>query len=113
MGKRTRCYLLVVATVNVILDATGGRLLNGAAVQSGNYGMRKSDYVYRPTSARDTDAITARVSTKDKDGFAKITGYGIYQGLTDPDFQIAGGSVYAKRALYTNDNEPAQMVQAA
>jgi RTX calcium-binding nonapeptide repeat (4 copies) len=90
----------VAQTFNAVLDATGGRLLNPAEVTTGNYGMRKSDYVYRPSSTRDKDAITFRVSSKDKDGFAKITGHGIYQGLTDSDFQIVGGSNYVKRAVY-------------
>jgi Ca2+-binding RTX toxin-like protein len=90
----------VAQTFNAVLDATGGRLENPGAVTTGNYGMRKSDYVYRPSSTRDKDAITFRVSSKDKDGFAKITGHGIYQGLTDSDFQIVGGSNYVKRAVY-------------
>ena len=38
--------------------------------------------------------------SKQEDAFAKLTGYGIYQGLTDPDFQIIGGSNYVKRAVY-------------
>jgi Ca2+-binding RTX toxin-like protein len=90
----------VAQTFNAVLDATGGRLENPDAVTTGNYGMRKSDYVYRPSSTRDKDAITFRVSSNDKDGFAKITGYGIYQGLTDSDFEIVGGSNYVKRAVY-------------
>ncbi|MCO4093009.1 MAG: hypothetical protein HEQ34_13820, partial [Sphingorhabdus sp.] len=87
-------------TFNDVLEATGGRLARPGDVTAGNYGMRKSDFVYRPTSTQDSNLITYRVSTKDKDAFAKITGYGIYQGLTDPDFQIIGGSNYIKRAVY-------------
>jgi hypothetical protein len=87
-------------TFNDVLEATGGRLARPGDVTAGNYGMRKSDYVYRPTSTEDSNLITYRVSTKDKDAFAKITNYGIYQGLTDPDFQIIGGSNYIKRAVY-------------
>lgn len=85
---------------NAVLDATGGRLADPTAITTGNFGMRKSDYVYRPSSTRDKDAITFRVSSKDKGGFQKITNYGIHQGLTDPDFQIIGGSNYVKRAVY-------------
>jgi Ca2+-binding RTX toxin-like protein len=90
----------VAETFNTVLDAAGGRLQNPAAVSAGNYGMRKSDFVYRPVSTRDTDAISFRISSKQKGAAGKITGYGIYQGLTDPDFQIVGGSNYIKRAIY-------------
>ena len=90
----------VAETLNMVLDATGGRLADPAAITTGNYGMRKSDFVYRPTHTRDKHAITYRVSSKNEDAFAKITGYGIYQGLTDPDFQLIGGSNYVKRAVY-------------
>ncbi|WP_177198552.1 hypothetical protein [Novosphingobium sp. CF614] len=85
-------------TFNSVLLATGGTLLNPEAVQSGNYGMRKKDFVYRPYSTRDKDAITQRF--KGKDAATRLIGYGVYQGLSDPDFQIAGGDTYVKRALY-------------
>ena len=92
----------VAETFNLVLDAAGGSLENPGNITTGNYGMRKSDFVYRPTSTRDKRAITHRVSTKDDEAFAKITGFGIYQGLTDPDFQIIGGSNYVKRAIYNS-----------
>lgn len=92
---------VVAETFNTVLEATGGRLADPSAITTGNYGMRKSDFVYRPTSTRDKDAITYRVSTKNDDAaFEKVTGYGIFQGLTDPDFEIIGGSNYVKRAFY-------------
>ncbi|WP_231736733.1 Calx-beta domain-containing protein [Sphingobium sp. CCH11-B1] len=87
-------------TFNAVLSATGGTLLNPEAVQSGNYGMRKSAFVYRPSSTRDSDAITQKFSGKD--AATRLIGYGVYQGLTDPDFQIAGGDIYVKRALYNS-----------
>ena len=86
-------------TFNAVLVATGGSLLNPEAVQSGNYGMRKKDFVYRPRSTRDSDAITQKFSGKD--AAQKLIGYGIYQGLVDSDFQIVGGDVFVKRALYS------------
>lgn len=92
----------IAATVaggfNGIIAATGGSLLDPEAVQTGNYGMRKKDFVYRPFSTRDKEAITQRFSGKD--GAEKLIGYGLYQGLSDPDFKIAGGDIYMKRALY-------------
>ncbi|HEX8366910.1 MAG TPA: Ig-like domain-containing protein [Allosphingosinicella sp.] len=88
----------VAETFNGLLETVGGTLLNGEAVQAGNYGMRSKTFVYRPTSTRDKDAITRRFSGKD--GAERLISYGIYEGLTDPDFKIAGGDVYAKRALY-------------
>ncbi|HYJ28812.1 MAG TPA: hypothetical protein VEW25_00545, partial [Allosphingosinicella sp.] len=94
----------VAETFNSVLDATGGVLLNPEAVQSGNYGMRKKDFVYRPVSTRDKDAITQRFSGQK--GADRLVGYGVYQGLTDRDFQIAGGDVFAKRALYNTFLDP-------
>ena len=88
----------VSETFNALLSSTGGTLLNPEAVQSGNYGMRKSAFVYKPYSTRDSDAITQKFSGKD--AATRLIGYGVYQGLTDPDFQIAGGDIYVKRALY-------------
>lgn len=90
---------------NSIVGMIGGSLLNPQGVTAGNYGMRGKDYVYRAAtslsgSTQDKDAITYRVNMKQKDAAADIIAYGVYQGLTDPDFQIAGGSVYTKRALY-------------
>lgn len=94
----------VADTFNAVLAATGGTLLNPEAVQAGNYGMRRKEYVYRPVSSRETEDITKRFSGKT--GAQQLIGYGIYQGLQDPDFQIAGGSVYVKRALYNGLSLP-------
>ncbi|MEA3014203.1 MAG: hypothetical protein QOD42_2748, partial [Sphingomonadales bacterium] len=88
----------VAQTFNNILSATGGTLMNPELIQAGNYGTRKADYVYRPASTRDKDAITQRFSGKD--AAQRLIGYGLFQGLTDPDFKIVGGDVYVKRALY-------------
>lgn len=85
-------------SLNGIIAASGGTLLHPAAVQVGNYGMRKKDYVYRPYSTRDEDAITARFSGKT--GADSLVSYGLQRALSDPDFQLAGGSVYVKRAIY-------------
>lgn len=83
---------------NGAILAVGGELLNPEAVQSGNYGMRGSTVVYRPVHTRDKDAITARF--KGKDAPEKLINHGIYHGLSDPDFALAGGDVIIKRALY-------------
>jgi Ca2+-binding RTX toxin-like protein len=90
----------VAETFNMVLDATGSRLAAPEAITTGNYGMRKSDFVYRPIHTRDKHAITYRVSSKDDDAFSRLTGYGIWKGMTDPDFQLIGGSNYVKRAVY-------------
>jgi Ca2+-binding RTX toxin-like protein len=87
-------------TFNAVLSAAGGTLLAPDAVQAGNYGMRKKDYVYRPVSSRDEDTITQRF--EGPDGAKRLIGYGVYQALTDPDFKIAGGDIYVKRALYNS-----------
>ncbi|HEX8480545.1 MAG TPA: cadherin domain-containing protein [Allosphingosinicella sp.] len=87
----------VATSLNGVLAATGGQLTNSGAVQSGNYGMRKSDFVYRPVSTRDKHAITRRFHGDNAP--VQITNYGVWQALSDPDFQITGGDIYAKRAL--------------
>jgi Ca2+-binding RTX toxin-like protein len=94
---------VVSESLNGFLTATGGTLLNPEAVQTGNYGMRKEAFVYRPVSTRDKDAITR--SFKGDDAAQRLISYGISQALADSDFQLAGGDVYVKRALY---NSPAR-----
>ncbi|MHA6318296.1 Ig-like domain-containing protein [Altererythrobacter sp. CAU 1778] len=91
----------VSATFNMVLDATGARLSEPGAIATGNYGMRKSDFVYRPVSTRDKSAITYRVSSKDDDAFAKLTNFGTYTGLTDKNFELIGGNTFVKRAIYS------------
>jgi Ca2+-binding RTX toxin-like protein len=86
-------------TFNAVLDATGGTLLDPRSVQSGNYGMRGSKYVYRPISTQDKGAITQSFSGED--GAEKLLRFGIYAGLSN-GFDLAGGDVYAKRGLTGN-----------
>ena len=88
----------VASNFNSVLDLIGGRLADASLVQSGNYGMRKSDFVYRSFSTRDKSAISARFTGK-KAGEA-LANYGTFLGLSDRDFQIIGGDNYTKRALY-------------
>lgn len=92
----------VAGTFNLVLEASGARLLDPSALTTGNYGMRKSDFVYRSISTRHSGAITYRVSSKDENAFSKVTGYGVFKGLTDPDFKLVGGNVFAKRAIYAS-----------
>jgi Ca2+-binding RTX toxin-like protein len=92
----------VAETFNFVLTASGGQLSNPQNIQTGNYGMRKSSYVYRPMSSRDKDAITYKISSKSEGAFDRISAYGIFKGITDPDFQIVGGSNYVKRAIYAS-----------
>src|SRR3546814_2312179 len=81
-------------TINAVLGLTGGALINAYAVEAGNYGMRKKRYVHRDAN----DDIDFSVGGKD--GAAKAIGYGIFNALTDADFQIIGGDIFVKRALY-------------
>ena len=88
----------VAGTLNAVLNASGARLEDPASVQSGNYGMRASNFVYRPVSSRDKHDITA--TFKGKDGFKDLVNYGVTQALSDSDFKLIGGSVIIKRAIY-------------
>lgn len=94
----------VADTFNAVIGAAGGRLENPYAVQSGNYGMRKDKFVYRPVHTRDKDDITAKF--EGKKAAEQLIGYGIYQGLKDSDFRIIGGDPYVKRALYNTMADP-------
>lgn len=89
----------VAETFNGLVAASGGTLLNPAAVQAGSYGMRKSDYVYRRPVG---DKSIIDRSFSGKDGASKLIGYGVYRGIADPNFQIVGGNVYVKRAIYNS-----------
>ena len=82
---------------NAVLSAAGSHLLDPQAVQSGNYGMRKSEFVYRPVHSRDKNAITARFTGKNS--AQQLIDYGTYLGLSSMLSQMAGGDVYVKRAM--------------
>ncbi|MDT7530351.1 cadherin domain-containing protein [Sphingopyxis sp. SE2] len=88
----------VADMLNAVLDMTGGRLENPAAVQAGNYGMRKQDYVYRPYSTQDKGAITKRFTGAD--GMSGLINYGALQAMSSAQFKLLGGNVYQKRAFY-------------
>lgn len=59
--------------------------------------MRKKDFVYRPVHTRDKNAITARF--KGDNGGQELIAHGTYLGLNSMLTQLAGGNIYAKRAL--------------
>ncbi|HYG48209.1 MAG TPA: cadherin domain-containing protein [Allosphingosinicella sp.] len=82
---------------NAVLNFSGSVLVDPSAVQSGNYGMRKSDFVYRPVHTKDKEAITARFSGKT--AAEKLLAHGTYLGLSSMIGQMAGGDIYVKRAL--------------
>jgi Ca2+-binding RTX toxin-like protein len=88
----------VADSLNAIIEATGGTLLDPQAIQSGNYGMRKQDFVYRPVSTRDKSAITKRFTGDN--GLADLINYGTHSAITDGAFKLYGGNIYLKRALY-------------
>lgn len=85
---------------NAVLGTIGGALLTPSTVQTGNYGMRSKDFVYRPYSTRDKGEITARFSGVD--GGQALVAHGTYLGLKDISEQVAGGDIYVKRALATS-----------
>ncbi|WP_459789796.1 cadherin domain-containing protein [Alteriqipengyuania sp. 357] len=87
----------VSVNFNAVLQAAGGKLLDPGSVQTGNYGMRKRDYVYRPYSTTDKDAISAKFSGNN--GAEKLIAHGTFLGLADIDGAIVGGDIYVKRAL--------------
>jgi len=85
------------ANFNSVLDAIGGSLLDPTAVRAGNYGMRKRDFVYRPYSTRNKNAISARFNGDN--GAQLLIAHGTFNGLIDISHSVAGGDVFTKRAL--------------
>ena len=85
-------------TLNAIVANSGGQLIDGNLIQSGNYGMYGKDFVYRPQSSQDKDSITQRF--RGKDAAQNLIEYGVSSAVFDKDFVIFGGDVYVKRALY-------------
>lgn len=86
--------------LNAILELTGGSLFNPSQVEAGNYGMRKKDIVYRLDTAHTKDHVVMRWNGRD--AVASAVKYGIYQAITDKDFKILGGNIFAKRAFANN-----------
>jgi Ca2+-binding RTX toxin-like protein len=86
----------VSSNLNAVLGVVDGTLLDPTRVQAGNYGMRKTDYVYRPTATKDKDAITARFSGTG--GAEQLVAHGTYLALASMVGQLAGGDAYVKRA---------------
>lgn len=79
---------------NNVIGMIGGELIDAQAVQAGNYGTRRKDFVYRPTSTRAKEAITARSRS-----FGDLVGHGAFLGLEDISERLVGGNVFLKRAL--------------
>ncbi|MEO7177606.1 MAG: calcium-binding protein, partial [Allosphingosinicella sp.] len=90
----------VADALNGVLNATGATLLNPELVQAGNYGMRKTDYVYRPKSSRKEEEITA--AFHGKAGASDLINHGSYLALESMIGQLAGGNIYVKRAVLTD-----------
>ena len=87
----------VAEAYNGVIKAVGGVLLDASRVVAGNYGTRKSDYVYRSISTTDVDAISAQF--RGRNAPVDLTTYGVYNGLKSIVSQLAGGDVFTKRAL--------------
>ncbi len=88
----------VSSTLNGIIAASGGSLINPESVVGGNYGTYGKDLVYRPLSTRDEDAITERY--KGKTATSDLVNHGLYEAIAGSGFKILGGDPYVKRALY-------------
>jgi hypothetical protein len=99
-GTARSLATLAAETLNGIISVSGARLEHPEAVAAGNYGMRTKNLVYRPVSSRDSSAITFKVAATDPNGSQKVVNYGVIAALRDSDFQLVGGDVYVKRALY-------------
>ena len=90
----------VSGTLNFLLDVSGSYLERPEDVSAGNYGVRKSDFVYRPVSSRDKHDITFRRDYADEGAFDAVTSFGLFKALNDPEFSLVGGNSFIKRAIY-------------
>jgi Ca2+-binding RTX toxin-like protein len=90
----------VAQFLNAVLTSSGAVLENAENVQTGNYGQRGKEIVYRPYSTTDKSAIVARF-TGESAGERAIA-YGLYHALTDTDFRLVGGDIFIKRAFYNS-----------
>jgi len=91
-SESTARQLATYATdsLNSIVAAVGGDVINDGRLYGGTYGMRKSDLTYRPEG---------RHSQRREFGDAgELINYGVVHALADLD--IAGGDLYTKRAVY-------------
>ncbi|WP_280518221.1 cadherin domain-containing protein [Pseudoxanthomonas helianthi] len=82
----------VAASINGVLDYVGGALVDPRKVQAGNYGTRGKDFVYR---------INGNITFRTRD-VNQLIGYGTFFALNSMLPQLAGGDIYAKRALAAN-----------
>lgn len=80
----------VAQSLNSIIEATGAKLVDGADVRAGEYGMKSKDYVYWSAS----HIKSRNVQT--------IIQHGIYVAVSDMVTRLAGGDVYSKRALVSS-----------
>ena len=87
----------VSETLNSILDTTGSHLNDPDSVQLGNYGLRKSSYVYRPISTQSKDAITATFRNAED-----LIKHGTFFAASDLVDRLVGGDVIVKRAVFSN-----------
>ena len=85
-----------VSVLNGVLNSTGGVLISASEVDTGNYGMRKRNFVYRDESGR----IEYSIRASEVGASEKVVAYGVFKTLTDKDFKIGSGDVFVKRAVY-------------
>jgi Ca2+-binding RTX toxin-like protein len=88
----------VAGGLNGVIATTGALLVDAEAVQAGNYGMIKSNFVLRTTGVG-TDTSSAKFSSKAKDAASDLIDLGSYHALQDMRSRLVGGSVFTKRAL--------------
>lgn len=88
----------VAGGLNNIILATGAVLVDADAVEAGNYGMIKSNFVLRTTGAA-KDSFSAKFDSGEKDAADELIDLGSYHALQDMRSRLAGGNIYTKRAL--------------
>jgi Ca2+-binding RTX toxin-like protein len=90
----------VAGSINGVVALTGSRLLDAESIEVGNFGMQKSNLVYRlPTGANGKDSIVAEFSTRSKTASADLIDLGTYHALQAIRSRLAGGDIFTKRAL--------------
>lgn len=90
----------VAGSLNGVVALTGSKLLDAEGIEVGNFGMQKSNLVYRlPAGGSGKETIVAEFNTRSKSASADLVDLGTYHALQAIRSRLAGGDVFTKRAL--------------
>ncbi|HEU5137977.1 MAG TPA: cadherin domain-containing protein [Steroidobacteraceae bacterium] len=84
----------VAELLNSVIAMSGARLLEGSEIRAGSYGTFKKDFVYRTTDASGKEIVALRTRQANM-----VINYGAAIAIADMIPRLAGGDIFAKRAI--------------